>query len=142
MILEQRPIRVLCVDDNDLIGDAIQIKLDLAGGFEWAGQLPNAESLVNEAIHRQPDVILLDIDMPGKDPIDALRQLMEFLPTVRVLMLTGYVRRDLIERAIEAGAWGYLSKFTGGEAIVDAIIKVTRGEFVMGPGVASAYRRR
>jgi two-component system response regulator DesR len=142
MISEQRPIRVLCVDDNELIGDAIEIKLGLAGGFKWLGQLPAADDLVNEALRRQPDVILFDIDMPGRDPLDALKQLTDFVPHVRVLMLTGYVRRDLIERAIESGAWGYLSKYTGGEAIVDAIHNVASGEFVMGPGVASAYRKR
>jgi len=132
----------MCVDDNELIGDAIQIKLDLAGRFAWLGQLTDASDLVNEVLRRQPDVILLDIDMPGRDPLDALRQLTEFMPHVRVLMLTAYVRRELIERAIEAGAWGYLSKYSGGEAIVGAIDSVARGEFVMGPGVASAYRQR
>ena len=135
---------MLCADDNELIGDAIQIKLNLCPEhqFEWLGQLQEATDLVNEAIRRQPDVVLLDIDMPGKDPIEALRQLTEFMPSVRVLMLTAHVRRDLIERAIEAGAWGYLSKYSGGETIVDAIQSVFRGEFVLGPGVASAYRQR
>jgi two-component system response regulator DesR len=142
MIVEQRPIRVMCVDDNELIGDAIQIKLELMGGFDWLGQLYTADQLVDECLRRKPDVVLLDIDMPGEDPLEVLRKLTEFAPQVRVLMLTGHVRRDLIERAIESGAWGYLSKYTGGEAIVQAIRNVTRGEFVMGPGVAAAYRRR
>jgi two-component system, NarL family, response regulator DesR len=144
MVLQDRPIRVLCVDDNDLIGDAIEIKLNLSPQhqFEWLGQLNSANELLQEIIHRQPDVVLLDIDMPGEDPIEALRKLSEFVPSVRVLMLTAHVRRDLIERAIEAGAWGYLSKYSGGESIVDAIQSVFRGEFVFGPGVAAAYRQR
>jgi DNA-binding NarL/FixJ family response regulator len=144
MVFQERPIRVLCVDDNELIGDAIQIKLGLCPQhqFQWLGQLSEATDLVNEVIRRQPDVVLLDIDMPGKDPIEALRQVMEFVPHVRVLMLTAHVRRDLIERAIEAGAWGYLSKYSGGETIVEAIQAVYRGEFMLGPGVASAYRQR
>lgn len=144
MVIEERAIRVMCVDDNELIGDAIQIKLSLCpqSRFEWLGQLFEADDLVNEALRRQPDVVLLDIDMPGKDPIEALRQLTEFMPNVRVLMLTAHVRRDLIERAIEAGAWGYVSKYSGGESIIDAILNVFRGEFVFGPGVATAYRQR
>lgn len=144
MVMQERPIRVLCVDDNELIGDAIEIKLSLhpASEFQWLGQLHTATGLLNEVMQRQPDVVLLDIDMPGEDPIEALRRLTEFVPHVRVLMLTAHVRRELIERAIEAGAWGYLSKYSGGESIVEAIQSVFRGEFVFGPGVASAYRQR
>jgi DNA-binding NarL/FixJ family response regulator len=142
MYLPERPIRVLCVDDNELVGDALEIKLRIAGGFEWLGQIGNADNLVNEVRCRRPNIVLLDIDMPGQDPLVALQQLSELFPNVRVLMLTGYVERPLIERAIEAGAWGYLSKHTGGDAIISAIREVAMGEFVLGPGVASAYRRR
>lgn len=138
-----RPIRVLCVDDNELIGDAVEIKLELARDqFEWLGQLMNANDLVQECLRRQPDVVLLDIEMPGVDSIEALRKLSEFVPHVHVLMLTSYVRRDLIERAIESGAWGYLSKESGGEAIIKAIVSAANGEFVMGPEVALEYRKR
>jgi DNA-binding NarL/FixJ family response regulator len=133
MVAQEPPIRVLCVDDNDLVGDAIEIKLRLVGGFEWLGQISSADNLINEVRCHRPDVVLLDIDMPGRNPLDALEQLSELFPSVRVVMLTGHVRRDLIEKAIEAGAWGYVCKSSGGEPIVQAIRNVKHGEFVLGP---------
>jgi two-component system response regulator DesR len=141
-MLLHKPIRVLCVDDNDLVVEAIQIKLSHSRQeFEWLGQLSTADHLVTTAMHERPDVVLLDIDMPGRDPFAALAQLSELFPQVRVIMLTGYVRRDLIDRAVEAGAWGYISKHDGADILIDAIHNVMRGEFVMGPHAEEEYRR-
>ncbi len=138
----RKPIRVLCVDDNDLVAEGIRIKLDIErGGFEWIGQLRDANHLVQEAFRTKPNVILLDIDMPGKDAFEALHEVSELFPNVRVLMLSGHVRRELIERAIEAGAWGYISKHEGADLIIDAIERVTNGEFALGPDVQREYRR-
>ena len=132
------PIRVLCVDDNDLLADAIEMNLKLAGGFEWLGRLKSAGGLLKRCNHDAPDVVLLDIDMPGKDPFVALEQITESCPDVRVLMLTGLVRSDLIDRAIDAGAWGYISK-NDGLALIPAIKRVVSGEFVLGPEAHTHY---
>lgn len=133
------PIRVLCVDDNDLVVDAIGVKLSLAGGFEWLGQLNDATDLAGEVQRRRPDVVLLDIDMPGRDPFDALVELTDRCPTVRVLMFSGHIRGELIDRAIDAGAWGYLSKHEETESIVTAIRRVASGEFVLGIDAEAEY---
>lgn len=135
-----RPIiRVLCVDDNDLVVDAIGLKLKLAGGFEWLGQLMHAGDLAEEVAQRKPDVVLLDVDMPGRDPFIALEELTGRCPTTRVLMFSGHTRNELVDRAVEAGAWGYLSKHADTETIVSAIRRVADGEFVLGRDVDAEY---
>lgn len=130
-----KAIRVLCVDDNDLVAEALQIKLQLSGGFEWLGRLPSADSLVEVATRLRPDVVLLDIDMPGKSPFVALVELREGCPDTRVLMISGHVRQELIDRAFECGAWGYISKNDGTDVIVQGVRDVARGEFAMGPEI-------
>lgn len=135
------PIKVLCVDDNDLVAEGIMLKLQSNGRFQWVGQLRTAESLLEISWRRRPNVVLLDIDMPGKDAFDAMHELNELLPNVRVLMLSGYVQHELIERAIESGAWGYVSKNEGANIIVDAIERVAEGEFTLGPDVEEEYHR-
>jgi two-component system, NarL family, response regulator DesR len=134
-------IRVLCVDDNNLLGEALGINLHLTGGFRWLGSLENADDLVRVAQRCKPDVVLLDIDMPGKDPFEALEELHKAVPKARVLMLSGLVRSDLIQRSIDAGAWGYLSKNDAVEVIA-AIERVAHGEFVMGPEVEATLLAR
>ncbi|MCI0629799.1 MAG: response regulator transcription factor, partial [Phycisphaerales bacterium] len=132
--------RVLCVDDNYLVAEGIKIKLTLAGGFEWLGQLADADNLVQEVQRLQPDVVLLDIDMPGKDAFGAMEELRASGDQTRVIMVSGHVRTDLIDRAVEAGAWGYVSKGEGTETLVSSIHQVLEGRFVMGPEVSAEYR--
>jgi len=134
------PIKVLCVDDNFLVAEGIKIKLMLAGGFEWLGQLSDADNLLDEVRRGQPDIVLLDIDMPGKDAFAAMEELRESGLDSRVIMVSGHVRTDLIDRAVEAGAWGYVSKGDGAQAIISAIDQVMAGKFVMGPEVSAEYR--
>ncbi len=133
------PIKVLCVDDNFLVAEGIRIKLMLTGGFQWLGQLADADHLVDEARRTQPDVVLLDIDMPGRDAFEALEELNRSNPHARVIMVSGHVRSELIDRAVEAGAWGYVSKGEGAETIVNAIRDVMENKFVMGPEVSAEY---
>jgi DNA-binding NarL/FixJ family response regulator len=135
-------IRVLCVDDNPLVADAVATRLTLAGGFRWLGHLTGAEGLGDAVARERPDVILMDLDMPGEDPFEAIRVLSATQPDVRVLILSGHVRSELIDRAIEAGAWGYLSKSDGVDTLVSAIERVAAGEFVLGPEVATESTRR
>jgi DNA-binding NarL/FixJ family response regulator len=137
-VKESRAIRVLCVDDNVMVADAIEGLLGSAGGFEWVGHFCSADNLLDAVQRRCPDVVLLDIDMPGKNAFEAVMELREHCPTSRVLMLSALVRRDLVDRAVDAGAWGYISKRDGG-AIVNAVRRVAEGEFVIGQDVAALY---
>lgn len=136
------PVRVMCVDDNFLVAEGVAIMLRLAGGFQWVGQLSTADHLAREAADRKPHIVLLDIDLPGRDPFDALSELAAECPDVRTIMFSGYIRSDFIDRAVESGAWGYLAKGESADVVVDAIQRVLHGEFVMGPDVESLYTGR
>ena len=140
--MPDQAIRVLCVDDNDFVAEAIRRKLSLNSNFAWAGWLPEAKDLIEKVKETNADVVLLDIDMPGKDSFEALGELAQACPQTRVIMLSGYVRSDYIDRAVEAGAWGYVSKNENTETILAAIQQVSRGGFAMGSEVEAELKRR
>ncbi len=128
-------IRVLCVDDNRLVGEALAVHVAHQPGLRWQGQLHSADELVRRASELHPDVVLLDVDMPGMSPFDAIRELASKAPEIRVLMLSGHIRRPLVEAAMDAGAWGYLSKDSGAEAVTEAVRRVWADEVVLCPQV-------
>lgn len=131
---------VYCADDNPLVTDALRVQFERARDFRWMGCSEDADSLVKAVSQRGcPDIILLDIDMPGKDPFEAIAELTELCADVRVVMYTGMVRRELIDQAVEAGAWGYVAKSDGEEALFTAMRKVLDGEFALSPEVEAAY---
>lgn len=131
-------IGVLCVDDNPLVGEALGIALREEAGLQWLGQRLSADDLVKSIEDLQPQIILLDIDMPGRNPFEALSEISRDFPDVRVVMLTGHVRRDYVDQAFENGAWGYLSKSEGASQIIESIKRVLHDEVVMSREVESA----
>lgn len=135
MTAPDTPISVLCVDDNGHVADALRLKFGAAGGFQWRGWLPDADQLVSTALRDAPSVVLLDIDMPGSDPFDALSDLAARCPKCRVIIFSGHVRRELIDRALDAGAWGYVSKNDGEDALLSAVRLVAAGELALSPEV-------
>lgn len=128
---DRTPLRVLCVDDNPLVVEALALRLGLIGGFAWLSPIDDAGELMFEVDRQRPDVVLLDLDMPGRDPIDALEELVGTGRTARVLIFSGHTRADLIDRAIDAGAWGSVSKHSDVGTIVAAIRCIARGEFLL-----------
>ena len=126
---------ILCVDDNRHVADALRVKIGQERTLEWLGWLPDATDLVAKVVAESPTIVLLDLDMPGRDPFEALAELSDIGTGTRTLVFSGHVRKELIDRAIEAGAWGYVSKSEGEEALLDAIEKVLGGEFTLSPEV-------
>ncbi len=129
---------MLGVDDNEQVGRALAMRLAQEPDLLWIGLLRSADALVEEAARLRPNIVLLDIDMPGKDPFRALQELTAKHPETRVVMLSGHVRRELIDRAFESGAWGYLSKHDEMARIAEALRRVMAGEVVMSPDVVAA----
>ncbi len=140
--MPSEPIRVLCVDDNDFVAEAIERKLRREPGFEWAGWLPDTLELTDRVKRSGAHIVLLDVDIPGRDSFEALAELSAEVPDVRVIMLSGHVRSDFIDRAVEAGAWGYLSKGEENDVILDAIRRVAAGGFALGIEAESVYHRK
>lgn len=130
---------VLCVDDNEHVADALRTKLSRTQDFEWRGWLPDATGLVQRVRAECPSAVLLDLDMPGPDPFAALAELVRQCPEVRAVVFSGLVKKDLIERAIEAGAWGYVAKSDGEEALIEALRRVMVGEVALSKEVQATW---
>jgi two-component system response regulator NreC len=127
--------RVLCVDDHAFLAEGLRSRLELESDLEFAGWLSNASNLPREVRDRSAHIVLLDIEMPGPDPFEAIRDLNRRDPDVRTIVPSAFVRDRYFEAAVEAGAWGYLSKGDDPEAIVTGVRKVARGEFALSPEV-------
>ena len=132
---------VLCVDDNPLVIDAVRVKLARSGVFEVTGWLPSAEGLVERAKLECPEVVLLDLDMPGPDPLSVCEQLRQVCPGSRVVIFTGHTRADLIERALDCGAWGYISKNDAESELVQILQLVLKDQVGLSSEARAAYDR-
>ncbi len=127
------PIRVLIADDQRVVRDGLAMLVGLIGGVEITGAACDGEEAVRLALAQRPDVILMDLRMPGTDGIAATAQLRERLPTARVLVLTTYADDGSILPALRAGARGYLTKDASAEQIEAAIRAVHAGQTHLDP---------
>ena len=99
-----QPIRVLCVDDNLFVAESLKVGLSLHGGFEWLGSVPSADGLLELVRRTRPHVVLLDIDMPGRDSMEALEELTAAMPQVKTLIVSGYEGNEFLDRALEVSS--------------------------------------
>lgn len=129
---ETAQIRVLCMEDNELVADAIGRKLRHDARFEWLGWVNTGAALMSALQERKPHVVCMDLDMPGQDTVELIRDMRSQNPATRVLVLTGHLREEFVNRTVDAGAWGYISKAEESRVIVDSIHRVAQGEFVLG----------
>lgn len=134
MIRSERT-RVLCVDDHEFLADGLRARLAMTDDLELVGWLPTAQGLLGKLKETLAHVVLLDIEMPGPDPFEAIGDVRRRFPDTKVLVLSAYVRDHYFESAVEAGAWGYLSKGDRPECLVEAIRKAAKGEFAFSPEV-------
>src|SRR5918998_6187503 len=130
------PIRVLIADDHPLYRDGMRGLLDSETGTEVVGEASRGEEAIKLAKTLQPDVILMDIKMPGINGIEATREILDTNPQVGILMVTMFEDDDSLFAAMRAGARGYFLKDSTGEAVVYAIRAVAGGEAIFGPGIA------
>ena len=120
-------IRVMVVDDHPIMRDGLSDALEASGRFEVVGLAADGEEAVRTVEGMGPDVIVMDVMMPGMDGIDACREIMELLPDTRVLMLTASSEEDATIEAVAAGATGYLQKYSRPEELVEAVVDVAEG---------------
>jgi two-component system, NarL family, response regulator DevR len=135
-------IRIMLVDDHELVRMGIQAAIDSADDMQVVGSLPDGASAIREAPIARPDVVLLDVLMPGIDGIETCRQLREESPETRIVMLTSHTDEDAVFAAILAGASGYLLKNTSSKAIVDAVRAVFEGRSTLDPSVTAGVLER
>ncbi|MFD2574375.1 response regulator [Spirosoma soli] len=129
-------IRVSIFDDNDSLRETLALVFDATDDLIVTGQYPNALDAVDAVRRDQPDVILMDIDMPGRTGIEAVQLIRQRTSQPKILMLTVFEDVERIFAAISAGAVGYLLKKTPADKIIDAIREVKAGGAAMTPSIA------
>jgi DNA-binding NarL/FixJ family response regulator len=136
---EQNPkIRVLIVDDHSIVRQGLRTFLELQDGIEVVGEGSDGAEAAARAAELAPDVILLDLVMPGVDGVGAMELLRENGSTARVLVVTSFTDRRMVVPAIRAGARGYVYKDVDPQALATAVRSVHAGHVLLEPEVAAA----
>jgi DNA-binding NarL/FixJ family response regulator len=138
------PIRVLVVDDHEVVRAGLKMLLGRATGIEVVGEAADGGAAVESVAALAPDVVLMDLSMPGIDGVAATALLTQGHPSVRVVVLTTFADRDHVTAAIDAGAVGFMLKDADPGALADAVRSAARGEAPLDPRAALALidRRR
>ena len=127
--------RIMLVDDHEVVRLGLKSLLEHHQGFEVVAEAGSAAEAVEKALALKPDVILMDIRLPGVSGIDACQEIIQENPEIKVIMLTSYAEDEMLFSAIRAGASGYVLKQIGAEDLVRAIEAVGRGEALLDPAV-------
>jgi DNA-binding NarL/FixJ family response regulator len=131
------PIRVMIVDDQELVRDAFRLLLESSGEIEVVAEASEGQGAVETLRSLDVDVVLMDIRMPGMDGVEATKRIVEDHPNgpPRVLMLTTFGSDEHVFKALRAGASGFLLKDAGSERLFDAIRVIARGDALLDPTV-------
>lgn len=130
-------LRVLIADDHPVVRAGLRALIDTLDGLEVVGEAVDGEQAVRETQLLRPDVVLMDVQMPGLDGVGATRLIRASVPAAAVLMLTMYDDDATVFTAMQAGARGYLLKGAEQDEIVTAVRAVVSGQVIFGPAVAA-----
>ena len=133
--MSARPVRVLLVDDDDLMRAGLKAVLSSDSAIEVVGEAGDGREAVAQARAGRPDVVLMDVRMPGLDGISATRDVLAISPEIKVAILTTFEDDDYIFGALDAGASGFLLKRTRPEDLMAAVHTVAAGEALLSPSV-------
>ena len=132
--------RVVIIDDHPLIRRGLERMIHSEDGFVVCGEAGNAEEGLAVVRKLQPELAIIDVGLPGRDGIDLTRQLMSEFPQLAVLVLSMHEESHYAERALEAGAYGYMVKHDAVEKIGTALEKVLKREVYLSPGITPPVR--
>ena len=130
------PIRVLIADDHPFYREGVRTMLSVASEIEIVGEAANGDETIAQAESLQPDVILMDLKMPGVNGVEATRRILRTSPHIGVLVLTMFEADESVFSAMRAGARGYLLKGADQTEILRALHSVKNGEAMFGPAIA------
>lgn len=130
-------VRVQLVDDQALFREALGVLLGVRDDIEVVGEAGNGAEAVDRAAELKPDVVLMDLRMPGLDGVAAIRRLRVEQPGIRVIALTTFDDDEDVFAALRAGAVGYLLKDVSSARLVEAVLAAARDESVLQPSVAA-----
>ncbi|MCS7060447.1 MAG: response regulator transcription factor [Anaerolineae bacterium] len=129
-------IRILIVDDQRLMREGLRMLLEMEDDFEVVGEANDGQAALDACSQLAPDIVLMDIRMPGMDGVEATRRLLERNPSARVIILTTFDDDQYVFEGLRAGALGYLLKDLSGEELARAIRTVAHGGALVEPSVA------
>jgi DNA-binding NarL/FixJ family response regulator len=135
-------IRILLVDDHEVVREGLRALLSRREGFQIVGQAGTVAESITEAERTRPDIVVMDVRLPDGSGIEACREIREAMPETKVIILTSYADDDAVFASILAGASGYVLKQTRGRALADAIDAVARGESLLDPGITQTVMER
>lgn len=135
-------LKILLVDDHEVVRLGIKALLSNYPEYEVVTEAANADEAVQKAHEYEPDVIIMDIRLPGKSGIDATREIMDDLPDTKIIMLTSFAEDDLLFDAINAGAYGYILKQIGSDDLINALGTIGRGESLLDPALTQKVFKR
>jgi DNA-binding NarL/FixJ family response regulator len=127
------PVRVLIVDDHRLFAEALALLLAGNNQIDVIGSAQSGEEAIENWADQQPDVVLMDVDLPRMDGIEATRRLKEINPRVQVIIITAYEEREVVARAMNAGASGFVPKTYAADELLAVIKRAAAGELVLSP---------
>jgi two-component system, NarL family, response regulator DevR len=127
--------RIVLVDDHEVVRLGLRALLEHHSQFEVIGDATTAKEAIEAVERLHPDIVLMDIRLPGASGIEACEEINKTYPDTRVVMLTSYAEDEMLFSAIRAGASGYILKQIGGEDLVRALEAVGRGEALLDPAV-------
>ena len=132
------PITVILVDDHDVVRTGLRSFLETQPGMQVVAEARDGEAAIRLAVEKRPNIILMDITMPGMDGLEATRRIRKKVPTAKVLFLTQYESKQHILSAIKAGAAGYIPKKALSSELLAAIRTVYMGDPYLGPSATKA----
>jgi DNA-binding NarL/FixJ family response regulator len=135
------PIRILIVEDQTLMRQGLKTILDLEPGFQVVGQAADGESGIHKALDLRPDLILMDIQMPGMNGIEAIAAICAVWPEARIIILTTFGRDEYVFQGVRAGAVGFLLKDAPADHLIQTIRRVHAGQVFIQPEIASRLLR-
>lgn len=130
------PIRILCVDDHEFIAEGLAALVAGEHDLESVGRLPSAQGLLDAIKRLRPHVVLLDLEMPGPPPLEAMADARRVHPEVAIVVLSGHARDISIRGAIDCGAAGYFSKADSPKSILEGVRRVANGGSAYGAEIA------
>ena len=138
VMAQQKPIQVMIVDDHPMVRDGLKVFLSVSPGMECSGEASSGEEALELCRAVKPDVVLMDLLMPGMGGVAAIQAIRQRLPQVRIIALTSFAEPDLVQQAIRAGAVGYLLKNMTMGDLAEAIRAAYAGRSVMAPEATAA----
>ena len=136
-----KPIRILLAEDQTLMRQGLKTILELESGFQVAGEAEDGKAAVKLALQLRPDIILMDVQMPQLNGVEATAAICRSWPEARVIILTTFDRDDYVFQGVRAGAVGYLLKDLPAPKLIETIRRVHDGEVFIQPEIASRTLR-